>query len=229
MAPRERGRRHSGEIQGAVLVTENESAKDLVNLYAALMTVMQGLVSKEGLVNKEPGVPDSEPGSDTAKTPATGAVDPAAGTADLKKGMEGIRDHLRRVGAALGTLGTAVVGGLSYARLNEMFPVPPSIERTVYILAGFGLALSFGGLVYVGGRFYKAQRRILLTEVSEVAGDDWPFGSRIAAAWHVLSDRSPASPLSGAFGAEISSERAQRRRAGHRQADFRRLRASRGS
>jgi hypothetical protein len=162
--------------------------------YSDLRAGLQALLALE---TKAPG---SDASKEAPKTPITGAVDPAADTPQLEKGMEAVRDHLRRVGAALGTLGTAVVGGLSYARLNEMFPVPPAIPAwEVYLLAGLGLALSFGGLVYSGGRFFRAQRRILLTEVSDNAGGEWSRKKRLWAAWNVLFHSEAASPPPGEF------------------------------
>lgn len=97
---------------------------------------------------------------------SSGTVDPGAGSDALKEGMKAVRDHLRRTGTALGAIATAVLGGLGYARLHELFPVPAGDGWLIPAAAVAGLLGALGAAV-LAGRFFAAQRRVLLTSEAE--------------------------------------------------------------
>ena len=85
--------------------------------------------------------------------------------------MKEIRDHLRRVGAALGAAGGALLTGLGYTQVHKVFPLPTDSSIWLLVLA---IAASFGALVgaaTLAGRFYGAQRRILVSTEPDKA--DW--------------------------------------------------------
>jgi hypothetical protein len=95
---------------------------------------------------------------------ATGAapVDPGLDVDGLRAGIDGVREHLRRFGAAFGGVATAVLGGLGYATIHELFPAPAGSEW-LYWLAAAAAVAAVGGAVVLVGRFFAGQRRILLT------------------------------------------------------------------
>jgi hypothetical protein len=81
--------------------------------------------------------------------------------------MKAVRDHLRRTGTALGAVATAVLGGLGYARLHELFPVPAGDGWWLIPAAAVAAVLGALGAAGLAGRFLAAQRRVLLTSEAE--------------------------------------------------------------
>lgn len=104
----------------------------------------------------------------------------------LRAGLDEIRSHLRRTGAALGAAATAVLGGLGYAQLHQLFPLPADLGslsvrgvdvsgRVLLLLGAVAAALAAaGGAAWVAARFFKAQRRILLSSDGASRGLDTP-------------------------------------------------------
>jgi hypothetical protein len=109
---------------------------------------------------------------------ASAPVDPGASVEELTTGLAATRDHLRKTGAALGTVGTVVIGGLGYARLHELFPVPEDADW-LYAVAVIGATAAVLGATLLAGRFFGAQRRILLSSrLPENQKDRWRHGLR---------------------------------------------------
>jgi hypothetical protein len=111
--------------------------------------------------------------------PATApGVDPGAGADTLTAGLAATREHLRKTGTALGTAATAVIGGLGYARLHDLFPIPVG-KDWLYWVAGVAAAAAVLGSVVLAGRFFGAQRRILLSSrLPTTQQDRWRRGLR---------------------------------------------------
>lgn len=99
--------------------------------------------------------------------PASAPVDPGADEQALGDGVEAIRAGLRKAGGVLGTAATAIIGGLGYVRLHEVFPVPEGKPGTSWAAAA-GAILAIVGAAALAGRFFAAQRRVLLT--AEIPG-----------------------------------------------------------
>jgi hypothetical protein len=78
----------------------------------------------------------------------------------IQADMEAMRDHLRRVGTALGVAGGALLGGLGYAQVHKLFPIPIDSSRWILIGAIAAAAAALVGAAWLAGRFYGAQRRI---------------------------------------------------------------------
>jgi hypothetical protein len=89
---------------------------------------------------------------------ASKPAEPVAGS--VREDMREIREHLRRVGAALGAAGGALLAGLGYTQIHKIFPLPTDSSGWLLVLA---ILLSFSALVgaaILTLRFYGAQRRI---------------------------------------------------------------------
>lgn len=76
-------------------------------------------------------------------------------------GLQDIRKLLQRTGTALGAAATALLAGLGYARLHDLFPLPAR-EGWVPYVAGVLGALAVFGSAWLAYRFFGAQRRILI-------------------------------------------------------------------
>ena len=76
-------------------------------------------------------------------------------------GLQDIRKLLQRMGTALGAAATALLAGLGYARLHDLFPLPHG-KVWVPIVAGVLGALAVFGSAWLAARFFGAQRRILI-------------------------------------------------------------------
>jgi hypothetical protein len=94
------------------------------------------------------------------------------GVADLQRGMADMRGLLQRFGTALGAAGTALMAGLGYTQIHKIFPLPVGSTEWLLILALAGSTGALVGAAWLVGRFFAAQRRIVIT--SEQFG-----GSRI--------------------------------------------------
>jgi hypothetical protein len=101
----------------------------------------------------------------TAKAPTapvSAPVDPGADEEALALGIEAIRENLRKAGTVLGSAATAVLGGLGWATLHNLFPAPAGKEG-LYLLAAVAAALAAGGAAVLAFRFFVGQKRVLLT------------------------------------------------------------------
>jgi hypothetical protein len=91
-----------------------------------------------------------------------GAVDKSADAKQLDEGMAAMRSLLQRTGVAIGAAATAVIGGLGYQRLHDVFPVPRTVEPWLtWVLIG-SLIAAVVGSAWLAARFLRAQRRILI-------------------------------------------------------------------
>jgi hypothetical protein len=113
-------------------------------------------VRTSGSTTKKPS-PEEAPKA----VPAPG-VDPAADAAQLSERMDDMRKLLQRTGTALGAVAGAVLSGLTYARLHEIFPIPQNAPNWMRWLTLAGLAAAVLGSVWLAARFFAAQRRILI-------------------------------------------------------------------
>jgi hypothetical protein len=80
----------------------------------------------------------------------------------LVDGLADIRKLLQRTGTALGAAATALLAGLGYARLHDVFPLPAG-KWWISPVAVFLGALAVSGSVWLAYRFFAAQRRILIS------------------------------------------------------------------
>jgi hypothetical protein len=92
-------------------------------------------------------------------------------------GLEDMRTLLQRAGAALGVAATALLAGLGYAQLHNLFPLP-STEPAHWTVIGVAIACTVFaavGSVWLASRFFGAQRRILITPsiVVDEPPEDW--------------------------------------------------------
>jgi hypothetical protein len=85
----------------------------------------------------------------------------------VREAMAEMRKLLQRTGAAFGAGATLVLGGLGYAQLHEVFPLPANHARETALAALAGVVLAVGGSVGLAGAFFRAQRRILITPADE--------------------------------------------------------------
>ena len=109
---------------------------------------------------------------DKPDSPADVAAQPEA---DAVAGdTEAIRQHLRRVGAALGVAGGALLSVLGYTQVHKIFPFPTDSHRVLLMIgAGLASAAALVGAALLAGRFLGAQRRILVS-----TDPDEPRGGR---------------------------------------------------
>jgi hypothetical protein len=107
---------------------------------------------------------DSKPAS-----AAAAAVDLDADAKQLADGMAAIRSLLQRTATAIGAVATAVIGGLGYAQLHNAFPIPQTAGPGSKTLLGASLIAAIAGSAWLAGRFFSAQRRILLATEPEPA------------------------------------------------------------
>ena len=112
-----------------------------------------------------------------ADKPDTGAIPGASATvpaddAQFAAAMEDMRKHLRYTSAALGAVATTVIGGLGWAKLNDIFPIPAEHYWRVLLMTIFGAALAIAGSIFVAGGFFTAQRRIIVS--SRQSREDQP-------------------------------------------------------
>lgn len=101
----------------------------------------------------------SEPTPD--KGPAAPGVDRTADVGKLAESITAMRDDLRKFGAALGAGASAVVVGLGWTTLHNIYPVPAAHP----FLLGWGAfllaLLAAGAAIYLAAQFFAAQRRIV--------------------------------------------------------------------
>jgi hypothetical protein len=101
-------------------------------------------------------------GAVVPKAQAPGGVDPAADAADLAKANEAMRSLLQRTGTALGAIATAIMTGLGWARLNDVFPIPRNAETWTWMALVAALLAALGGSAWLASIFFYAQRRIMI-------------------------------------------------------------------
>lgn len=100
------------------------------------------------------------------------AVDEIEG---IRAGMKEMRELLRRFGAAIGAAAAAIMTGLGYAQVHEIFPLPANANETrLAALAAASAVAALLGAAWLTGRFFAAQRRIVITS----AQDDRDFKLR---------------------------------------------------
>jgi hypothetical protein len=82
---------------------------------------------------------------------------------DLKESLKEVRAHLRRLGSALAAGATAILAGLGYKTLHDLFPAPDTDRYLVPAIAAIGAALALTGAGWLTLRFFGAQRQIPLS------------------------------------------------------------------
>lgn len=132
-------------------------------------------------------------------------VDSEASTSDLLKGLETIRGGLQKYGAALGAGATALLGGIGWATIHNLYPVPQDqkwLGPLVILLAILGSLASFGA----AASFFSAQRRIVFDTADPREAPGLTSGEK-AVVVRVLTDFAKAN---GAFRLKDLELRAQR-------------------
>jgi hypothetical protein len=105
-------------------------------------------------------------------------AEPEGASTQIAAGMEQIRTLLRRMGAALGAAATAVLAGLGWTQVHEVFPLPEG-RWWLWIPALFAGLSAFGGAAWLAARFFAAQRRIVIAS-DESAGEKFEGDERDA-------------------------------------------------
>jgi hypothetical protein len=82
-------------------------------------------------------------------------------------GLADIRKLLQRMGAALGAVAVAVVAGLGYTHLHDLFPLPGNKSWVGWVALAFSVSAAVGALG-ITFRFFGAQRRILILPTTGV-------------------------------------------------------------
>lgn len=105
--------------------------------------------------------------SDAAKKSASdgtgsGGADPWANPQWIVDVMASMRTLLQRTGAVLGAAATALLAGLGYAQLHNIFPIPKNVGSYTHILLFIFLLAAFGGAAWLTAIFFMAQRQILI-------------------------------------------------------------------
>lgn len=125
----------------------------------------------------------------------------------IAAGMEQIRTLLRRMGAALGAAATAILAGLGWTQVHEVFPLPEG-KGWLWIPALLASLAAFGGAAWLAARFFAAQRRIVIASDESVGegfrGDE--LEARDATfRLHALEEAAPS-----AYAMELRAYRFQR-------------------
>jgi hypothetical protein len=81
----------------------------------------------------------------------------------LVDAMGEMRKLLQRTGAGFAAGAAALLAGLGYAQLHQVFPIPPAHRSWIAAAALAGVLLALVGAIVFAGRFFSAQRRILIT------------------------------------------------------------------
>src|SRR5258705_12708228 len=104
--------------------------------------------------------------------------------------MDAMRDHLRRVGTALGVAGGALLSGLGYTQVHKIFPLPSHLFGWLLALAIASSAAALIGAALLAGRFYAAQRRIpMSTDDDKRSGLHWRTPSGLSRHEAEIRDR----------------------------------------
>jgi hypothetical protein len=103
----------------------------------------------------------------------------AADAKQISEGMADLRQLLQRTATALGVAAGAVLTGLTYARLHEIFPIPQNVPEWTRWLALLGMIAAVVGSALLAGRFFAAQRRILIG--ADLSGKGLGFRDKRAA------------------------------------------------
>ncbi len=143
-----------------------------------------------------------------APSPETGDGS-AAYVKRLREGMKAIREHLRRMAAALAAGATAVLAGLGYTQIHQLFPLPEDLGTThpfgearwftlwghelppswllsisgktwLELVALFGAVAAPVGAAWLAGRFFGAQRRIPISAAEGLGGHPSPEETTLA-------------------------------------------------
>jgi hypothetical protein len=96
--------------------------------------------------------------------------------AELEEANKEMRALLQRTGTALGVAAVAILGGLGYARLHDIFPIPKNVPSWTQWASLAAIATAFLGSAILSARFFAAQRRILIG--SDLSGLAWPSRKR---------------------------------------------------
>jgi len=94
--------------------------------------------------------------------------------------MDGIRSLLQRTGAALGAAATAVIGGLGYAQLHNIFPIPKNVGWAAKLSLPLFFVAAVGGAIWLAAIFMLAQRRILIETDASDDLEDSPKDIKVA-------------------------------------------------
>jgi hypothetical protein len=109
---------------------------------------------------------DESKSSPPAVAPSPTGVSPAASREELKAGRDAIRSSLQKTGSALAAGATVLLTALGLTQAYELFPLPQNLadeDEKALLIAAFGGALAaIGGAALLAGRFFWAQRQILL-------------------------------------------------------------------
>jgi hypothetical protein len=98
--------------------------------------------------------------------PPSDEADPYADPKWLVDVMDGVRSQLQRTAALLGAAAVAVIGGLGYAQLHNIFPIPRNVSVASKVALPCFVVAAIGGASWLAAIFLSAQRRILI-------GPDW--------------------------------------------------------
>jgi len=79
-----------------------------------------------------------------AGAPSTAAADPGLDVAALAEGMTSVRSQLQTIGTTFGAAVTAVLAGLGYTQLNELFPLPGGKGWVAWIAVAGAVLARFG-------------------------------------------------------------------------------------
>jgi hypothetical protein len=97
-----------------------------------------------------------------APEPDAAGVDPWANPQWIVDVMSGMRKLLQRTGTVLGAAATALLAGLGYAQLHNIFPIPKNTGWYTVALGVLFLIAAFGGAAWLTAIFFMAQRQILI-------------------------------------------------------------------
>jgi len=117
----------------------------------------------------------------TSDEAGSDAADPWANPTWILTVMAGMRGLLQRTGALLGTAATALIGGLGYTQLHNIFPIPKNVSSCTEWLLGGSVLAGFGGAVWLAAIFFMAQRQVLIgtTWDDDLVGPDRRIARRI--------------------------------------------------
>jgi len=122
-------------------------------------------------------------GDAAPKAQAPGGVDPGADAAQLAQANVAMRSLLQRMGAGLGAAATAILAGLGWTRLNDIFPIPRNVESWTWALLIVAVVSALIGSAWLSSIFFVAQRRIMIGTTKRsrrgLHGDDKSIADRV--------------------------------------------------
>jgi hypothetical protein len=117
------------------------------------------------------------------KGQAPGGVDTAADATELAKANEAMRSHLQRMGAALAAAATAIIGGLGWTKVHDIFPIPRNVDWWTRVLLIAAIICAPLASAWLATIFFVAQRRIRIGTTDEsrkgLHGKDTKIATRV--------------------------------------------------